>query len=80
MGLTGKPMAASGSFANINLDGRMGILTAAQVAREIFQREAEIRKDNYMGFAIEKTERFVNYKNPAIFDSELKAKEIAFLL
>lgn len=80
MGLTGKPMSASGSFGNINLDGRMSILTAAEVAREIFKRECEINNQEYLGFALEKTERFVNYKNPSMFDTESKAKDIEFLL
>lgn len=78
--VTGKPMAGSGSFANINIDGRLGILSAAEVAREIFKKEAAFNKSEYLGFALEKTERFVAYRSPSIFDSELKAKDILFLL
>ena len=80
MGLTGKPMSATGSFGNINLDGRMSILTAAEVAREIFKRECEFNNQEYLGFALEKTSRFVEYKNPSMFDTELQAKEVNFLL
>ncbi|AXC38938.1 UNVERIFIED_ORG: hypothetical protein [Escherichia phage CMSTMSU] len=29
-----------------------------------------------MGFAIEKTTRFVNYKNPLMIDTNLKANEV----
>lgn len=80
MGLTGKPISASGSFGNINLDGRMSILTAAEVAREIFKRECTLKNQEYLGFALEKTSRFVDYKNPSMFDTELQAKDVAFLL
>jgi hypothetical protein len=80
MGLTGKPMTACGSFGNISIDGRLGILSAASVAREIFQKEAAYLNSEYMGFAIEKTSRFVEYKSPSIFDSELKPREIDFLV
>lgn len=78
--VTGKPMAGGGSFANINIDGRLGILSAAEVAREIFKKEAEFQHGEYLGFALEKTERFVAYRSPSIFDSDLKAKDILFLL
>lgn len=47
------------------------------MARETFKREAG---EKYMGFAIEKTERFVNYTRPVIVDNNAKAEEIAFLL
>lgn len=78
---TGAPMAGCGSFRNISIDGRLSFENAVEVARETFKREAQANGVNeYQGFAIEKTERFVNYKNPIIIDSNLKAKEIGFLL
>ena len=79
-GLTGAPMAASGSFRNICIDGRISFSAAVDVARDTFKREAGLTSDHYQGFAIEKTDRFVEYKNPVIVDSDLKAKDIAYLL
>lgn len=79
-GTTGEPMAASGSFRNINIDGRLSFTEAVNVARFDFEKEAKARNIEYMGFAIEKTHRFVNYTNPKIIDSKLTAKEITYLL
>ncbi len=75
-----KVIAGSGSFANISIDGRLSLEAAIQVARETFKKEANLDMHCYMGFAIEKTSRFVDYKNPVIVDSQLKAKEVLFLL
>lgn len=72
-----KVIAGSGSFANISIDGRLSMAAAIEVARENLKKEAG--KD-YIGFAIEKTSRFVDYKNAVIVDSQLKAKEVLFLL
>ncbi len=72
-----KVIAGSGSFANISIDGRLSLAAAIEVARESFKKEAGA---DYMGFAIEKTSRFVDYKSPMIIDSELTAKEVMFLL
>lgn len=72
-----KVIAGSGSFANISIDGRLSLAAAIEVARENLKREAGAE---YIGFAIEKTSRFVDYKNPVIVDSQLKAKEVMFLL
>lgn len=79
-GLNGTTVAGSGSFANINIDGRWSRETAITIARALFQKEAGIKKSEYIGFAIEKTLRFVDYKNPIIVDNNTPAKEIAFLL
>ncbi len=72
-----KVIAGSGSFANIDIDGRLSMAAAIEVARDNLKKEAGA---DYMGFAIEKTSRFVDYKNPMIIDSELTAKEVLFLL
>jgi hypothetical protein len=79
-GLTGKLMAGSGSFANINIDGRLSFNTASGIARRAFIKEAAIKNSNYIGFAIEKGDRFLDYKNPIMVDSTATAKEISFLL
>lgn len=79
-GLNGTVMTGSGSFKNINIDGRWSQYTAVKIARALFEKEAEIDKMDYIGFAIEKTNRFVDYKNPTIVDNNTPAKEIAFLL
>ncbi|WNA15646.1 hypothetical protein XaC1_3 [Xanthomonas phage XaC1] len=73
-GTTGKPIAASGSFRNISIDGRLSLENAKNVAREAFKKEGE-----YMGFAIERTEKFVEYKNPVMVDTVLKSTDVAFL-
>lgn len=78
--VTGKPMAGSGSFANINIDGRLNIQAAKEIARDHFKKEAGLSNSEYMGFAIEKTARFVNYSSPLVVDSTTKAKDILFLL
>lgn len=72
-----KVIAASGSLANISIDGRLSLAAAIEVARNNLKKEAGA---DYIGFAIEKTSRFVEYKNPVIVDSQSKAKEIMFLL
>lgn len=74
---TGKPTTACGSFGNISIDGRLSFENAVEVARETFKREAG---EKYIGFAIEKTERFVNYMRPVIVDNKAKAEDVAFLL
>lgn len=79
-GLTGKPMSGGGSFANINIDGRLSLDAAIAVARETFKKECNFNKQDYLGFAIEKTSRFVDYKSPKMIDTELKAKDVAFLI
>lgn len=73
-------MSAGGSFANINIDGRLSLDAAIAVARETFKKECNFNKQDYLGFAIEKTARFVNYKSPKMIDTELKAKDVAFLI
>lgn len=37
-GITGKPMRGGGSFANINIDGRLSLDAAITVARETFKK------------------------------------------
>lgn len=69
-------MTTSGSFNNISIDGRLSIDNAIQVARETFKKE----KGEYLGFVIEKTSRFVEYKSPLIIDNNTKAEDILFLL
>ncbi len=69
-------MTTSGSFNNISIDGRLSMDNAIQVARETFKKE----QGEYLGFVIEKTSRFVEYKNPLIVDNDTKAKDILFLL
>lgn len=69
-------ITTSGSFNNIAIDGRLSLDNAIQVARETFKKE----KGEYLGFVIEKTSRFVEYKNPLIVDNDTKAKDILFLL
>lgn len=78
--MSDKVIAGSGSFANINIDGRLNLAAAIEVARDTFKKEAGLDSDSYLGFAIEKTSRFVDYKNPTIIDSTFKAKEILFLI
>lgn len=79
-GLTGKPVIGVGSFANINIDGRLSLDAAIAVARETFKKECNFNRQDYLGFAIEKTARFVDYKSPKMIDTELKAKDVAFLI
>ena len=79
MGITGKPMRGGGSFANINIDGRLSLDAAITVARETFKKECNFNKQDYLGFVIEKTARFVDYKSPKMIDTTLKAQDIAFL-
>ncbi len=78
-GITGKPMRGGGSFANINIDGRLSLDAAITVARETFKKECNFNKQDYLGFVIEKTARFVDYKSPKMIDTTLKAQDIAFL-
>lgn len=75
-----KFITCGGSFCNIRIDGRHSLETAINVARDIFKKEASFSKSEYLGFAIEKTSRFVDYKNPVIVDNKVKAKEVLFLL
>lgn len=77
---TGKPMAGVGSFANIRIDGRLSTSQAIEVARESLQKEATFKKSEYMGFAIEKTQRIADYKSPLIVDNNIKAQDVLFLL
>lgn len=78
--MNGKPITGSGSFANIRIDGRLQLISAIDIARDYFKRECYVNHQEYMGFAIEKTERFVDYKTPIMCDTDLTAKEVAFLL
>lgn len=71
-----KLITTSGSFNNIAIDGRLSMDNAILVARETFKKEG----GEYLGFAIEKTSRFVDYKNPLIIDNNAKAKDILFLI
>lgn len=73
-------MAGSGSFKNINIDGRLSLDSAIELAKENFKKEAELRNSEYLGFAIEKTTKFVNYKNPLIIDNNIKAIDVEYLL
>lgn len=77
---SGNPMAGAGSFANIRVDGRLSTESAIEVARETFQKEASFKGIEYLGFAIEKTYRFVDYKTPLVIDNNIKAQDILFLL
>ena len=79
-GTTGKPMSSGGSFANINIDGRLSLDAAIAIARETFKKECNFNKQDYLGFAIEKTARFVNYKSPKMVDTTLTARQVNFLL
>lgn len=79
-GTTGKPMSGGGSFANINIDGRLSLDAAIAIARETFKKECNFNKQDYLGFAIEKTARFVNYKSPKMVDTTLTARQVNFLL
>lgn len=79
-GLNGKPMSGTGSFANINIDGRLSLVDAIETARKVFKSEAKMKDSEYLGFAIERTNRFVEYRNPKMVDTELSATEVAFLL
>lgn len=80
LGVYGEPITAGGSFGNISIDGRLTLDSAIEVARETFKREAQFKHANYQGFAIEKTERFVNYHNPKMVDTNLKPSEVPYLL
>lgn len=76
----GNPITAGGSFGNISVDGRLTLQAAIQVARDTFKREAKFKNANYQGFAIEKTSRFVEYRNPVMIDTDLKADQVPYLL
>ncbi len=76
----GNPITAGGSFGNISVDGRLTLQAAIQVARDTFKREAQFKHANYKGFAIEKTSRFVEYRNPVMVDTDLKADQVPYLL
>ena len=78
--MNGNPTSAGGSFGNINLDGRLSMQSAIDAAKEVFKNECTVSKLDYMGFAIEKTNRFVNYKKPLMIDTNLKANEVGYLL
>lgn len=77
---TGTLITGAGSFANIRIDGRYSIEQASEIARYTFQKEAKFKKSEYMGFAIEKTQRIADYKSPLIVDNDSQAKDILFLL
>lgn len=76
----GNPITAGGSFGNISVDGRLTLQAAIQVARDTFKREAQFKNANYQGFAIEKTSRFVDYRDPVMVDTDLKAEQVPYLL
>lgn len=78
--VSGGVMTGSGSFFNIAIDGRLSLDSAIEVARDTLQKEASFKNMEYLGFVIEKTSRFVDYKNPLVIDNETKAKDIKFLL
>lgn len=80
LGVYGEPITASGSFGNISIDGRLSLDSAIEVARETFKKEAQFKHANYQGFAIEKTSRFVEYRNPVMVDTKLKADQVPYLL
>lgn len=77
---SGKPMAGAGTFSNIRVDGRLSTESAIEVARDTFQKEAAFKKSEYMGFAIEKTQRIADYKTPLIVDNNTQAQDVLFLL
>lgn len=77
---SGKLSRGCGSFANISIDGRLSLNAAIEVAREYFKKECAHNKEDYLGFAIEKTDRFLDYKRPEMIDTTMKAKDINFLL
>lgn len=76
--MTDKLMTACGSFGNISIDGRLSMHSACEVAREHLKKEAAFKKSEYLGFIIEKTNRFVDYRNPKVVDNSAKAAEISF--
>lgn len=78
--MSGNLTTATGSFGNICIDGRHTENKAIEVARKEFQSEAEFKNQEYLGFAIEKIEKFVNYKEPRIVDNNVKVSDVSFLL
>ncbi len=78
--MTGGVGTACGSFGNIAVDGRLSMANAIDVARETFKKEAAFNRSEYMGFAIEKVSRFVDYKRPRIVDNDTKPDQIFGLL
>lgn len=76
--LNNNVITGCGSFENICIDGRLSFDNAVQVAKENFQREAG--QDQYIGFAIEKTSKAWQYKNPAMIDTKVKANDVGFLI
>ncbi len=76
----GNPITAGGSFGNISIDGRLSLACAIEIARDSFKKEADFKHANYQGFAIEKTTRFVDYRNPVMVDTQLKAADVTYLL
>lgn len=73
-------MSGGGSFANINIDGRLSLDAAIAIARKTFKKECNFNKQDYLGFAIGKTTRFVDYKSPKMVDTTLTARQVNFLL
>ncbi|AMM43574.1 hypothetical protein FDG95_gp417 [Pectobacterium phage vB_PcaM_CBB] len=68
--LAGKPCLACGSFGNIAIDGRLSISRAIEIAEESFKKESKFQNSEYLGFVIEKTSRFVEYRNPSIIGNK----------
>ena len=76
---SGKAVRGAGSFANINIDGRLNLDAAIEIARDVFKKECNANGREYLGFTIEKTEKFLDYRTPVMVDTDLKAKDIEFL-
>jgi len=69
-----------GSFSNISIDGRLSFDNAVSVARETFKKEASFKQSEYFGFAIEKLDRAWSYYQPEMIDTQVKAKDVNYLI
>lgn len=74
--LSNKLTCACGSFGNINIDGRLSLDNAKEIARKCFKNEASFKNSEYLGFIIEKTNRQSDYVAPLVVDSHLKFSDL----
>ena len=62
----GELIMSCGSSLNFQVDGRLSIYNACQVAREAVQKQCSIRGTEYLGFKIAKGNRWSCNENSAI--------------
>lgn len=80
--LGGGYIAACGSFGNFQVEGRYSLENAIRIAEDFLVKENALYKEKsqgknrYEGFVIEKTRRFLDYKQPLIVGVDAKLKDI----